>query len=83
MTDRYTKLTNIIPTSNVNAKKVAHIFLEHKRANFGILSKLLTEMGSHFVSKMFLAVCSRHMVSATTTTEYQLQTTAKRSDLTP
>lgn len=50
MTDRYTKLTKMIPTTRKNSKNVAHILPEHRVVIHGILSMLLSYNGSQFLS---------------------------------
>lgn len=74
MTDRYTKLAKAITTTKRNAATVAGIFLEYLVANYGIPSKILTDNGPQFVSKLFLAVCNTFRVINISTSEYCPQT---------
>lgn len=70
MTNRYTKLTRVIPTTRAIANTVAHIFLENWVKNFGIPSKLLTFNGHQFVQNFFVSFCITLVVNNITPSEY-------------
>lgn len=73
MTDRFSKLTKALPTAKTTATTVATTSLEHWVANFGILSKVVTDNGPQFTSKFFAALCTQLGIKAMTTTEYHPQ----------
>lgn len=77
MADRYTKLTKAIPNSKTNATTIARIFLEKWVANYGILSKLLSDNGPKFAEKFFMEVCSTLGVDNIPITQYQRPTNSQ------
>lgn len=74
MADRYTKLTEAIPTTKTNVTTVACILLECLVANCSIPSRLLTDNGAQFVSRCFVAVCNTLGANNVPTAEYNPQT---------
>lgn len=69
MKDRYAKLRKAILMQETKDTAVDYIFLEDWVAYFGIPSKLLTDNGSQFASRILVAVCSTLAVNSNTTTE--------------
>lgn len=74
MTDRYNKLTVIIPTTGTKVSTVPRIFPENRVVKYGIPSSIITENGPQFVSRFFVAVCSTLRVNINTTIERHPQT---------
>lgn len=62
--------TKATPSTGSNANAVARILYEHRVANYGIRSRLLTNNGPRFVSKFYVAVCSTLGLNNVITTEY-------------
>lgn len=57
LTDRYSKLTRAIPTKSITAAHVGNILLEVWIIPNGILERILTDNGPHFVEKCFNDAC--------------------------
>lgn len=58
ITDRYTELAKVIPTSSKTANSVSHIVFDHSATNFAISSNLMTENSLQFYFKPFAFVYS-------------------------
>lgn len=70
MIDRYTKSKKALLKLTPNSMTVAPFSLEHCLANFGIPSKLLTDICSQFLPKSWVAVCCTVGVDNITTEYY-------------
>lgn len=70
MKNSYTKLTKAIQKTKINATTVARTFFENWVASYGILSRLPTDYGTHFVPNFFVAVCITLAVENITITGY-------------
>lgn len=65
--DRYMKLTRALPTTKTITATSVCIILEHCVENYRIPSKLPTDNGTQFMSKIFVEVRSTLEVSNITT----------------
>lgn len=69
MTDRHSKLTRAVPTTQTTALHVASIFYDHWIIPYGIPDHLLTENSNQFVSKFFATLCQfldlKHLTTTT------------------
>lgn len=74
MVDRYSKLTEAILTTKINAAAAARTFVKLWVASYGIPSGLLAEIGPQFASELFVAVYSACGANNLTTTEHIAQT---------
>lgn len=74
MADRYTTLKKAMPTTKTNATIVARIILESSVANYSISSRLRTDNGTQFLSKLFVVVCNTLGMNSITTAEYHTRT---------
>lgn len=57
MTDRYSQMTEAIPTSETLARHVANVFVGHWIVSYGIPGHLLMENDPSFVSMFFSTLC--------------------------
>ena len=74
MTDRYSKLTRTVPLRKITAETVAQAFITHWVFVYGAPVKLLSDNGSQFTSRFFLAVCKILSIESVFTTAYHPQT---------
>ena len=74
ITDRFSKLTRTVPLKRITAAVVAEAFTKHWAFVYGPPVYLLSDNGSQFLSKFFLAVCRLLRVSNVFTTAYHPQT---------
>lgn len=57
MTDRYSKLTKVVPMKSTSAFAVAKAFVSNWVVNFGAPAVLLTDNGPQFRAKFMQEVC--------------------------
>ena len=74
MTDRFTKLTQVVPMKKITAQHVAIAFVEHWVFKYGPPKTLLSDNGSNFASKFFQRMCSYIGVANMYTSTYHPQT---------
>ena len=74
VTDRFTKLTQVIPLRRIDANTVAVAFVEHWILKYGPSKTLISDNGKQFASKFFQAVCSLLGLSNIFTSTYHPQT---------
>lgn len=74
ITDRFTKLTQIVPLRRITAYDVAVAFTEHWVFKYGPPKTLLSDNGSQFVAHFFQRVCRILHVENSFTTTYHPQT---------
>ena len=74
VTDRLTKLTQVIPLRRIDVYTVAVAFVEHWIFNYGPPKTLISDNGKQFASKFFQAVCSLLGLSNIFTSTYHPQT---------
>ena len=70
ITDRYSKLTRVVPLKNMTALTVAKAFCEHWVYPYGPPAYLLSDNGGQFASRYFQAVCSTLGIRNLFTTAY-------------
>lgn len=73
MTDRYLKLTWVIPVAKITARNVATVILENWVIYYEAPDFILTDNGKQFTSKFFAALYASLEAKLVTTTEYHLQ----------
>lgn len=73
ITDRFKKLTRVIPISSITALQVAMEVVEDEILPYGIPKDILANNGYQFTSKVFAALCASLRTKQETTTEYHLQ----------
>ena len=73
MTDRFTKLTQVVPIKKISAQHVAIAFVEHWVFKYGPLKTLQSDNGSNFASKLFQRMCSYIGVANMYTSTYHPQ----------
>ena len=74
ITDRYTKLTQVVPLRRIKAYDVAVAFVEHWIFKYGPPATLLSDNGSQFVAMFFQRVCQLLGITNLFTTTYHPQT---------
>ena len=74
VTDRFTKLTQVIQLRRIDAYTVAVAFVEHWIFKYGPRKTLISDNGKQFASKFFQAVCSLLGLSNIFTSPYHPQT---------
>lgn len=74
ITDRFTKLTQIVPLRTITAEAVAAAFVIHWVFKYGTPKQTLTDNGSQFASKFMQETCQVLGVSNTFTSTYHPQT---------
>ena len=74
ITDRFSKLTRVVPLKSITAYQVAKAFVTHWVVCYGAPAHLLSDNGSQFTSKLFLHVCSELKIRNAFTTTYHPQT---------
>ena len=74
ITDRFTKLTQVISMKKVTAQHVAIAFVEHWVFKYGPPKTLLSDNGSNFASKLFQRVCGYAGIANLYTSTYHPQT---------
>ena len=74
MTDRYSKLAQVVPLREITALNVAKSFVNHWILHYGPPARLLSDNGSQFISKLFQYVCTELKVRNVFTTTYHPQT---------
>lgn len=77
-TDRSAKFLKLRTSSDTNNMTVAHIFLEHGVASYGILSKPFSNKSSQLLLKLFVAMCITLGVNNIITTKYHPQTNGEK-----
>lgn len=73
ITDRYSKPTHAIPSSQATSTLIVNIFFDQWIISYGIRSFQLTDNDTKFVSKFFATLCSFLGVKHLTTTAYHPQ----------
>ena len=73
ITDRFSKLTAVVPLRNVNAYSTAVAFCEAWVFKYGPPKTLLSDNGKQFASRIFLNVCQLRGVTNAFTSAYHLQ----------
>ena len=68
--DYYTKWTESYPMPNMEASTVAEIMVKEFIARYGIPSKIHSDQGRQFVSKLFKEMCRLLQIEKTRTTPY-------------
>ena len=74
LTDRFTKLTQVIPLRRIDAYTAAVAFAEHYILKYGPPKTLISDNGKQFASKFFQAVCSIRGLSNIFKSTYHPQT---------
>jgi RNase H-like domain found in reverse transcriptase/Reverse transcriptase (RNA-dependent DNA polymerase)/Integrase zinc binding domain/Integrase core domain/Chromo (CHRromatin Organisation MOdifier) domain/Retroviral aspartyl protease len=74
ITDRFSKLTRTVPLRTITAFVVAKAFCEHWVFAYGPPRHALTDNGTQFTAKFFLAVCRELGIAKVFTTAYHPQT---------
>ena len=74
ISDRFTKLTQVVPLERITAYDVAVAFVEHLVFKYGAPATLLSDNGSQFVAHFFRRVCNILQVHNVFTTTYPPQT---------
>jgi transposase InsO family protein len=74
MTDRFSKLTRTVPLRSISAFTVARAFCEQWVFVYGAPRYVLTDNGTQFTAKFFLAVCRELRIGKIFTTAYHPQT---------
>ena len=74
ISDRFTKLTQVVPLKRITAYDVAVAFVEHWVFKYGAPATLLSDNGSQFVAHFFRRVCNILQVHNVFTTTYHPQT---------
>ena len=72
--DRFSKLTRTVPLRSISAVVVAKAICEHWLFVYGPPRYLLTDNGTQFTAKVFLAVCRDLGIAKVFTTAYHPQT---------
>lgn len=75
ITDRYTKLTSVVPMKSISAFEVARAFVSHWVACYGAPSRLITDNGSQFQ----LSSCLRNAVFWGSRTSLGQRTTPRKT----
>ena len=73
ISDRFTKLTQVVPLKRITVYDVAVAFVEHWVFKYGAPATLLSDNGSQFVAHFFRRVCNILQVHNIFTTTYHLQ----------
>ena len=74
ITDRFTKLSQVIPLRKITTYNVAVAFVEHWVFKYGPPECLISDNGKQFADKFFQVVCSILGISNVFTSTYQPQT---------
>ena len=74
ISDRFTKLTQVVPLKLITPYDVAVAFVEHWVFKYGAPATLLPDNGSQFVAHFFRRVCNILPVHSIFTTTYHPQT---------
>ena len=74
ISDRFTKLTQVVPLKRITAYDVAFAFVEHWVFKYGAPATLLSDNGSQFVAHFFRRVCNILQAHNIFTTTYHPQT---------
>ena len=74
ITDRFSKLTRTVPLRTITALVVAKAFCDAWVFSYGPPHYLLTDNGTQFNAKFFLAVCRELGIAKIFTTAYHPQT---------
>ena len=74
ISDRFTKLKQVVPLKRITAYDVAVAFVEHWVFKYGAPATLLSDNGSQFVAHFFRRVCNILQVHNIFTTTYHPQT---------
>ena len=74
ITDRFTKLTQVVPLRTITALNVANAFVEHWVFKYGPPETLISDNGSQFASKFFQSVCECLGIANVFTSTYHPQT---------
>ena len=74
ITDRFTKLTQVVPLKGITALTVAKGFVEHWVFKYGPPKDLISDNGSQFASKLFRRVCQLLGIVNIFTSTYHPQT---------
>ena len=73
MTDHFMRYALMIVTKDQTAKTVTKVFYEHFIAVFGVLAKLLSDMGANFTSTLVEGLCAAFSIQKCRTTVYHTQ----------
>ena len=71
--DSYTKLTESYPMPNMEASAVADIMVKECISRYGIPTKIHSDQGRQFTSKLFKEMCWLLQITKTQTTMYHLE----------
>ena len=74
ITDRFTKLTRVVPLRKITAYNVAVAFVEHWVFSYGPPECVISDNGKQFAAKFFQAVCELLGISNVFTSTYHPQT---------
>ena len=74
ITDRFSKLCQVVPLRSTEAFACAVAFVEHWVYKFGSPARLISDNGPQFVSRFFKAVCRLIGVKTVPTTAYHPET---------
>lgn len=74
ITDRFSKLTRVVPLATITALSVANAFINHWVFAYGAPARLLSDNGSQFTAKFFQAICTKLGIKNVFTTAYHPQT---------
>jgi transposase InsO family protein len=74
ISDRFSKLTRTVPLRTISALVVAKAFCDHWVFAYGPPTYLLTDQGTQFNAKFFLAVCRELGITKVFTSAYHPQT---------
>ena len=74
ISDRFSKLTQVVPLRNTEAYDCALAFVEHWVYKYGSPLRVVSDNGPQFVARFFQAVCRILGVQTTSSTSYHPQT---------
>lgn len=77
LTDRYSKLTKVVPAALITAISLATIFVNHCLSNFCFTMTVLTDKSTKYMSKFFQPVCAMLLIALLTTKEYHPRTSGQ------
>lgn len=73
MVDHYTRLTVLVPTTNMTAETTALVIMHKWVAYYGVPRVLHSDRGTNFASDVILTLCDRLSIRKTFTTPYRPQ----------
>lgn len=81
MTNRYSELTRVMPTSNTCAMHITSIFYDHWIVLYEIYAYLSTENGTKLMTKFFEAICNFSGMKQLATVAYKPGPVGKKNDI--